>query len=342
VIFFAALRAGQMAIKIGRRQFISALGCATAAWPLAAQAQQPPMPVVGFLSPGSASGNMYVADALRRGLAETGYIEGRNVAIEYRWADGQYDQLPALAADLVRRRVTVIAALGTSAPGRAAKTATSTTPIVFQTGADPVEDGLVASLNRPGGNITGVSRMNVATDSKRLELLHDTVPNASVIACLVNPTSQRSASQVQHIQDSARLLGLNLQIVNASTDHDLETAFATIVQGGTAALLVAGDPYMNAMQEQIARLALKHGVATIADHRSQVVAGFLMSYDASLPDSFRQAGVYVGRILKGEKPADLPVLQPTKFELVINLKTAKTLGIEIPPKILALADEVIE
>ena len=330
-----------MAINIGRRQFISALGSA-AAWPLAAQAQQPPMPVIGFLNPGSASGNIFVADAFRRGLAETGYIDGRNVAIEYRWADGQYDQLPALAADLVRRRVAVIAALGTSVPGRAAKAATSTIPIVFQTGADPVEDGLVASINRPGGNITGVSRMYVSTDPKQLELLHNTVPNATVVACLVNPTSPGSRSRVQQIQDSAHSLGLNLQIVNASTDHDLENAFATMVQVGAAALLVAGDPAMNGMEEQIAGLALRHGLATMAGNRSYVVAGSLMSYDASLTDSFRQAGVYVGRILKREKPADLPVLQPTKFELIINFKTAKALRIEIPRKILALADEVIE
>jgi putative ABC transport system substrate-binding protein len=328
-----------------RREVIALIGGAAAASllrPLDGRAQQPAMPVIGFLNPGSARSNMYMADAFRSGLAECGYVEGRNVAIEYRWADGQYDQLPALAADLVRRRVAVIAALASSAPGRAAKAATSAIPIVFQTGADPVEDGLVASMNRPGGNITGVSRMNVATDPKRLELLHNTVPNATVIACLVNPTSPRSGSQVQQIQGSARSLGLKLQVVNASTDQDLETAFATMVQAGAAALLVAIDPSMDAMREPIARLALGHALPTMAGNRSYVVTGSLMSYDASLTDSFRQAGVYVGRILKGENPADLPVLQPTKFDLVINLKTAKALGMEIPPKILALADEVIE
>jgi putative tryptophan/tyrosine transport system substrate-binding protein len=328
-----------------RREVIALIGGAAAASllrPLDGRAQQPAMPVIGFLNPGSARSNMYMADAFRSGLAECGYVEGRNVAIEYRWADGQYDQLPALAADLVRRRVAVIAALASSAPGRAAKAATSAIPIVFQTGADPVEDGLVASMNRPGGNITGVSRMNVATDPKRLELLHNTVPNATVIACLVNPTSPRSGSQVQQIQGSARSLGLKLQVVNASTDQDLETAFATMVQAGAAALLVAIDPSMDAMREPIARLALGHALPTMAGNRSYVVTGSLMSYDASLTDSFRQAGVYVGRILKGENPADLPVLQPTKFDLVINLKTAKALGMEIPTKILALADEVIE
>ena len=330
-----------MAIGIARRQFISALGGA-AALPVAARAQQPTLPVIGFLHPGSASGNEDRVDAFRRGLAENGYVEGRNVTTEYRWADGQYDRLPALAADLVRLRVAVIAALGSSAPGRAAKAATATIPIVFQTGGDPVEEGLVASMNRPGGNITGASRMNVATDSKRLEILYDTVPNASVIACLVNPTSPRSASQVKQIQNSARSLGLKLQIVNASTEHELETAFATMAQVGAAALFAAADPTMHAMREEIARLAVRHALPMMSDAREWVAAGGLMSYDASIADSNRQAGVYVGRILKGEKPADLPVLQPTKFELVINLQTAKALGIEIPPKILALADEVIE
>jgi putative tryptophan/tyrosine transport system substrate-binding protein len=328
----------------GRRAFLSTLGGGAAAviWSRAARAQQLALPVVGFLNPGSASSNMYMADAFRRGLVENGYVEGRNVAIEYRWAEGQYDQLPALAADLVGRRVAVIAALASSAPARAAKSATSTIPIVFQTGADPVEDGLVASMNRPGGNVTGVSRMNVATDPKRLEFLHKTAPNATVIACLVNPTSPRSGSQVQQIQDSARSLGLKLQIVNASTEQELETAFATMVQAGTAALFLATDPSMDAMREPIARLALRHALPTMAGNRAYVVAGCLLSYDASLPDSFRQAGVYVGRILKGEKPADLPILQPTKFELVVNLKTAMALGLTIPPSILAIADEVIE
>lgn len=330
-----------MAIGIARRQFISALGGA-AAWPIAARAQQPTLPVIGFLHPGSAKANMFVAEAFRSGLAEHGYVEGRNLAIEYRWGDGQYDRLPAMAADLVRSRVVVIAALGSSAPARAAKAATTTIPIVFQTGADPVEDGLVASMNRPGGNITGASRMNIATDAKRLEILHETVPNAAVIACLINLTSPRSGSQVQQLLNSTRSLGLKLQIVSASTEQDLENAFARMAQAGAAALFVTADPSMNAMREQIASRAVGHALPTMSDTREWVTAGALLSYDASLADSNRQAGVYVGRILKGEKPADLPVLQPTKFELVINLKTAKALGIAIPPKILALADEVIE
>jgi putative tryptophan/tyrosine transport system substrate-binding protein len=325
-----------------RREFITALGSTAIAWPIAARAQQGAMPVIGLLTPVSANAFSDQVEAFRRGLAEIGYIEGRNVTMEYRWADGEYNRLPALAADLVRSRVAVIAALGSSAPGRAAKAATSTTPIVFQAGGDPVEEGLVASMNQPGGNITGVSRMNVATDPKRLELLHEAVPKASVIACLVNPTSPRFGLQIQQVQASARSLGLNLHVVNASTERDLEDAFAMMVKGGVAALLLATDPSMTAMQEQIARLATTHALPTMAGTRSIAAAGVLMSYDASLTDSFRQAGVYVGRILKGDKPADLPIMQPTKFELVINLKTAKALGLDLPPKLLALADEVIE
>jgi putative ABC transport system substrate-binding protein len=330
---------------VRRREFITLVGSAAAlpiVGPVVACAQQPAMPVIGFLSPGSAGSYTADAEAFRRGLAETGYVEGRNVAIEYQWAEGRYDRLPALAADLVRRRISVIAALGSSAPGHAAKTATSMIPIVFQTGGDPVEEGLVASMNRPGGNITGVSRMNVTTDSKRLALLHEVVPNATVIACLLNPTNPRSGSQVRQIEEVARALGLKLHVVNAGAAHELETAFATMLQVGAAALLLATDPSMSAMYERIAELAVRHAVPTMSASRAFVSDGGLMSYDASLTDSFRQAGIYVGRILKGEKPADLPVVQPTKFELVINLKTAKALGLTVPDKVLALADEVIE
>ena len=259
-----------------RRELISLIGVTASAWPLVARAQQPAMPVIGFLHPGSARGNMFVADAFRSGLGEYGYVEGRNVAIEYRWADGQYDRLPAMATDLVRRRVAVIAALGSSAPARAAKAATTTIPIAFQTGADPVEDGLVASMNRPGGNITGASRMNIATDAKRLEILHETVPNAVVIACLVNPTSPRSGSQVQQLQNSTRSLGLKLQIVNASNDQNLEAAFARMAQVGAAALFVTADPSMNAMREQIASWAVGHALPTMSDTREWVTAGGLM------------------------------------------------------------------
>jgi len=332
-----AMQFGQMR----RREFITLLGGATA-WPLAAGAQQPAIPVVGLLNPGSAAGFTAEAEAFRRGLAEIGYGEGRNVAIEYRWADDQYDRLPELAADLVRHRVAVIAALGSSAPGRAAKAITSTIPIVFQTGADPVEEGLVTRMNRPGGNITGVSRMTVATDPKRLELLHNVVPNVTVIGCLVNPTSPRSGSQVRQIEDSAHTFGLKLRIIKASTAHELETVFTTLPQTGAAALLLVADPTIVSMYEQIAKLALRHSIPSMSGSRVYVSGGGLMSYDASLTDSFRQAGVYVGRILKGEKPGDLPVEQPTKFELVINLKTAKAIGLTVPDKLLALADEEIE
>ena len=295
-----------------RREFITLLGGAAATWPLAARAQQPAMPVVGFLNPGSAGSSAHLADALRRGLAEAGYVEGRNVTIEYRWAEGHYDRLPELAADLVRRRVTVIAACGSSAPGLAAKAATSTIPIVFQTGADPVADNLVASMNRPGGNVTGVSRMNVALDPKRLELLHEAAPKANVIGCLTNPTSPRAEFQIQQLQVPARSLGLKLHVVNASAERDLESAFAAMVKAGATALFVASDPSYIALQDQIALRAVRHALPTMFSNRTFVAAGGLMSYDSSIVDSFRQVGGYVGRILKGEKPTDLPVLQPTK------------------------------
>jgi putative ABC transport system substrate-binding protein len=322
-----------------RRAFLTLLGGA-AAWPLAARAQQPAMPVVGYLSPGS-SDTPSVA-GFRKGLAETGYIEGQNVAIEYRFADGHYDRLPDLAADLARRRVTVIAACGSSAPGLAAKAATSTIPIVFQTGADPVADGLVASLNRPGGNVTGVSRITVATDPKRLELLHEAVPKAAVIACLINPTSPRAAVQIQQLQGSARSLGLELAIVNASVERDLESAFAVMAKAGATALIVASDPSYTAFQDSIVLWAIRHAMPTMFSVSTATATGALMSFDSSIVDSFRQAGGYVGRILKGEKPADLPVLQPTKFELVINLKVAKIIGLTIPEAFLLRADELIE
>jgi putative ABC transport system substrate-binding protein len=323
-----------------RREFITLLGGA-ATWPVAARAQQP-VPVIGFFNPGSSNAFSYLTDAFRRGLAEIGYVEGRNVLIEYRWADGHYDRLPELAADLVRRRVAVIAACGSSAPGLAAKAATSTIPIVFQTGGDPVDDGLVASMSRPGGNVTGVSRLSVALDPKRLELLHEAVPKATVIACLINPTSPRAEVQIQQLQLSARSLGLKLEVVNANAERDLESAFAAMMKVGAAALVVAAEPTYTAFVEQIALGAVRHAIPTMFSNRISVAAGGLMSYDSSIADSFRQAGVYVGRILKGEKPADLPVLQPTKFELVINLKIAKEIGLTIPEAFLLRADELIE
>src|SRR5664280_152531 len=323
-----------------RREFILALGGA-AAWPLAAHAQ-PAMPVIGFLDSGSPAGMEANLAGFRRGLSETGYTEGQNLAIEYRWADGHLDRLPALAADLIHRPVAVIAATRTSAPGLAAKAATSTIPIVFQTGSDPVKDGLVASLNRPGGNVTGASRLSTDLIPKRRGLMSELVPKMTAIALLVNPAGLQSVAQVHEMQEPTRALGLQLHVVNASTEHELDTAFAAIVQSGAGALVIAINPLFIARREQIVALAQRHAVPVIFAERESVVAGGLMSYAASFTDSFRQVGVYVGRILKGAKPADLPVQQPIKFELVINLKTAKALGLTVPPLLLTTADEVIE
>src|SRR5262245_1777540 len=344
--FWSNLRTwqGPMAghFRYKRREFINLLGGAAAAWPVAARAQQPAIPVIGYLDLGSSGASTKFAAAFRQGLSETGYVEGRNVAIEYRWADGQYDRLPMLADDLARRQVTVIAACGTSAPGLAAKAATSAIPIVFQTGGDPIQDGLVTSMNRPGGNVTGVSRLSVALEPKRLELLREFVPSATVIALLVNPINPRSELVVQHMQEAARALGLRLQVITANNEGELDAAFAGLVPLRVAALLVAQEPSYRNLRAQITTLASRHGIPTMYPTRDYAVVGGLVAYDANPLDSYRQVGIYAGRILNGEKPADLPVQQPTKFELVINLKTANALGIEIPPTVLARADEVIE
>jgi ABC-type uncharacterized transport system substrate-binding protein len=324
---------------VKRREFITLIGGTAAAWPLAARGQQPALPVIGFLS-GASLPKSYLA-AFRQGLSEAGYIEGKNVAIEHRSAAGQYDRLPALAADLVREQVAVIAAVSTSAPGLAAKSATSVIPVVFQTGGDPVQDGLVTRMNRPGGNVTGVSRLSVALEPKRLELLHEVAPKASVIGFLVNPLNPRTQLLVQQMREPVHSLGLSLNVMEASTEGELDTAFASAVQQGVGALLVAQEPY-NRWHEHIVALAARHTMPAMYGSRIYAVAGGLMTYDASSLDSMRQVGVYVGLILKGEKPADLPVVQPTKFELIINLKTAKVLGLDIPPSLLARADEVIE
>jgi putative ABC transport system substrate-binding protein len=301
------------------------------------RAQQPAIPVIGYLDatqPPHAG-----IDPFRRGLSETGYVEGRNVAIEYRWADGKYDRLPALATDLVRSQVAVIAACVTSAPGLAAKAATSTIPIVFQTGGDPVQDGLVASMNRPGGNVTDLA---VTIAPKRLELMRELSPKATVIGLLVNPTNPRSELVVQQIEEAARAVGLRLHVLKVSTEGELDSVFVSLVQLGVGALLVAQEPSYFRWREQIIALAARHAIPATYGQREYPAAGGLMSYDASVADSFRQVGLYVGRILKGEKPADLPVQVPTKYELVINLKAAKALGLEVPPMLLGRADEVIE
>ena len=324
-----------------RREFITLLGGA-AAWPLTARAQPQATPVIGFLLIASASSTKDETEGFRRGLRETGYIEGQNLVIEYRWAEAQYDRLPGLVADLVHRGVAVIAAGGSAAPGLAAKAATSTIPVVFQTGSDPVKDGLVATMNRPGGNVTGVSRMAVTLEAKRLELLHELIPNATVIAFLVNPKNPRAELQLQQMQEAARKLGLSVQVARASSEQELDVTFANMVQQQVGALLVAQEPSYAGRRQQITALAARYGIPATYGQREYTAAGGLMSYDASVADSFRQMGVYVGRILRGAKPADLPVLQPTKFELVINMATAKALGLDVPPTLLARADEVIE
>jgi putative ABC transport system substrate-binding protein len=325
-----------------RREFITLLGGAAVAWPLAARAQQPAMPLVGIL--GSESLELFATRlrAFRQGLSETGYVEGRNVAIEYRWAEGENGRLPALAAELVRRQVTVIITPGSTPAALAAKAATTTIPIVFQIGNDPVAEGLVASLNRPGGNLTGVTSLAAALDLKRLELLHELVPTAAVAGLLLNPTNPSGSAYAQTLQAASRTIGLQLHVLHASTERDFDTVFETLVQMHASGLVIAADPFLNGRSEQLAALTLRHAVPTIFQYRDFAAAGGLMSYGGSLAELYRGVGVYTGRILKGEKPADLPVQQATKVELIINLKTAKALGLTVPLALLTRADEVIE
>jgi putative ABC transport system substrate-binding protein len=312
------------------------------AWPLAALAQQPGVPVVGFLNVASPEGYRPMVTAFRQGLQESGYVEGRNVAIEYRWAEGRSDRLPALAADLVHRQVAVIAATTTPA-ALAAKAATTTIPIVFETGGDPIQIGLVASLNRPGGNATGVSQLNTEVMPKRLELLHELLPTATAIALLVNPTNPALAEVVLRASRAAiQTLGLDLHVLNASAESDFDAVFANVIQLRAGGLVIGADAFFTSRQEQLAALALRHAVPAVYEYREFVAAGGLLSYGGSLPDSYRLAGVYSGRILKGEKPGELPVQQVTKVEMFLNLKTAKALGITVPLPLLGRADEVIE
>jgi putative tryptophan/tyrosine transport system substrate-binding protein len=327
---------------VKRRQFITLLGGAAAAWPLAARAQQPAMPAIGFLDSKSSDDSAHMVAAFRRGLNESTFIEGQNVTIEFRWAQNQYDQLPVLAADLVRRRVDVIAATGGPA-ALAAKAASATIPIVFRVAADPIAAGLVASLSRPGGNVTGVTSLNLEVGSKRLEFLHELVPTATIMAALVNPTNPTNAEILSRdLQATARLLGLQLHLLHASSDADIDAVFATLTELRAAGLVIGTDALFTSRDEKLAALGLRYRMPTIYQWREFVAAGGLMSYGGSFADSYRLAGVYTGRILKGEKPADLPVQQATKLELFINLKTAKALGLTVPPTLLALADEVIE
>jgi putative ABC transport system substrate-binding protein len=323
-----------------RRQFIMLLGGAAAAWPLAARAQQPAMPVVGFMSARSAADSSREVVAFRQGLAETGYEEGRNVAVEFRWAQGQFDSLPAIAGELVRRPLAVLAAVGLSA--RVAKAATTTIPIVFGTGLDPVEEGLVTSLNRPGGNVTGATFLSALLGAKRLGLLRDLVLGADVIALLVNPNTKVGQAQTKDVQEAARALGQSLVVLHGGSDESIDASFAALTQQHVAALMVGADPFFDTRRDRLIALAAQHQVPAIYQLREYALAGGLMSYGASITDMYRQVGLYVGRVLKGEKPADLPVVQVTKFELVINLKTAKALGVKISDNLLSLADEVIE
>jgi len=328
-------------MTLRRRDFITLLSGA-AAWPLAARGQQAVMPVIGCLYPGLPDANPNFLLAFRKGLSEAGYVEGQNLTIEYRWGQNDRARLPELAADLVRHRAAVIAVLDSVAAAVAAKAATTTIPIVFGVGGDPVESGLVASLNRPGGNVTGISYMNNELGGKRLGLLHELLPHAVRFAVLVNPNNPTTASISADIEAAASVIGQQLDILTATTNREIDTAFASLVQKRAAAVIVSPDPFFNNRRIQLISLALRHGLPAIYPRREYADAGGLMSYGSRGTEQYRLVGIYTGRILKGEKPADLPVMQPTKFEFVINRQTARIIGIEVPPTLIALADEIIE
>jgi putative tryptophan/tyrosine transport system substrate-binding protein len=326
--------------QLKRRDFITLLGGAAVAWPLAARAQQPAMPVVGFLD--GQSFDLHLMTAFRQALKDAGYIEGRNVAIYFRSADGQTDRLVTLAGDIIGRRVAVIVTTGGGAAALAAYAATTTIPIVFVNGVDPVSSGLVVSLNRPGGNATGVYIFQQVLEGKRLGLLRELVPSAASIAVLLNPTNANFQTQLRGVQDAARDLGQQVSILSANTEREIDVAFATVAQSGARALLVGSDPFFSSERDQVIALAARYAIPAIYEGREFATAGGLASYGTSLADAYRQAALYAGRILKGEKPADLPIVQPTKFEFVINMKTAKTLGLDVSPGLAASADEIVE
>ena len=325
-----------------RRDFITLLSGAAAAWPIAARAQQTAPPVIGFMGAGSPERTVYLLSAFRKGLSEAGFVEGKNVSIEYRWANNAYDRLPERMADLVRLRVAVITTPFSTAGAGAAKAATTTIPIVFSIAGDPVQLGFVASLNRPGGNLTGWTNLNVELDPRRLELLHELVPWATVLAHLVNPNNPYTGSEITSVQAAAGAIGLSVEVLTASTNPEIDVAFVNLIEKRATALLISPDNLFSNRRVQITTLSARHAVPTIYPYREDAEAGGMMSYGVNIPEEYRQVGVYTGRILLGEKPADLPVLQPTKFELLINLQTAKTLGITVPQTLLVAADEVIE
>jgi putative ABC transport system substrate-binding protein len=327
--------------NIGRRELIAALGGA-ATWPLTARAQQAAMPVVGFLNSASPAEWARFLAAFRRGLKETGFVEGQNVAIEFRWAEGQYERLPMLAADLVKRGIDVLVATGGSTSALAAKAATTTIPIVFSTGGDPVQEGLVASLSQPGGNSTGVSLLTTSLVAKRLEILREVVPNASVIGVLLNPNGASAKYQLEDVEKAAGTIGQQVHILRASSEREFETVFSTVVQRGIGALIVGADPFFSSRRDQLVALVAREGVPAIYEWREYPEAGGLMSYGSDLADGYHQVGIYGGRILKGDRPADLPVMQSTKVEFVLNLKTARSLGLTISLPLLGRADTIIE